>query len=240
MRRFIVSTATLFAVMTAMFYSVGIAHANFMAYTTEADFLGAITGFVDKRTLDFESLDAGALLPSGSTVDGITFNYSIDDLDMIISDTFDNTSGENSLGINDGGDNVFLSGDTFMMSFDRTIHALGLYVICTPQGVIAGDFELSAGAGSVFNSGTPALILPDTGEAFFLGLVETDVNLGFTSAMLKSFDPEGVGLFEFNVDDITTAVVPEPGTLVLFSTGVLGGLLWRRRLTSRFRRRLSQ
>ena len=146
---------------------------------------------------------------------------------MIVSSGFDTTSGVNYLGIDDGGGEVFLSGDAFTMSFGATINAVGLFVIGSPGDVLGGDFELTAGAGSVFNAGTPEATLGDGGEVFFLGLIDT---VGFTSAMLESFDPLQEGLFEFNVDDIVTAAaVPEPGTMALFGLGVLGMAVARRR-----------
>ena len=149
---------------------------------------------------------------------------------MKVTDAFAQTTsgGTNALGL-DVLDEAFLSGDSFIMTFDQTIHALGLFVIGSPGDVLAGDFALSTGAGSVFNVDTPDRTVADGGEAFFLGLVATDASLGFTSAMLESFDPQGVGLFVFNVDDITTALVPEPGTLVLLGTGLGVVFWWRRR-----------
>jgi len=206
----------------------GSVHAALLPFTSEADFLAAI--FVDRRTLDFESLPANTLLPSGSTIDGITLTYSIGGLTMKVTDAFAQTTsgGTNALGL-DVLDEAFLSGDSFIMTFDQTIHALGLFVIGSPGDVLAGDFALSTGAGSVFNVDTPDRTVADGGEAFFLGLVATDASLGFTSAMLESFDPQGVGLFVFNVDDITTALVPEPGTLVLLGTGLGVVFWWRRR-----------
>ena len=93
----------------------GSVSAALVSYTNEADFLAAIAPLPIQQTVDFESLSAGEVIPSGTTVDGITFNYSIDGLQMNIGDTFDTTSPNNYLGLDDGGDGVFLSGDSFTM-----------------------------------------------------------------------------------------------------------------------------
>ena len=98
---------------------------------------------------------------------------------------------------------------------------------CAPQVPASVDVALRAGGGSVHNVASPDRVLADGGEAFFLGLIEPNPSLAFTSAGLESFDPNQLGLFFFTVDDITTAVVPEPGTFGLFGAGLVGATLWR-------------
>lgn len=219
--------ARLSGVLTALGLVLGIlvlGHSAPVTFTDKASFDAAIAG-LSSATLDFDSLPADTLIASGDTVDGITFTFNIAGLDMIVSDIFDTTSPTNYLGLDDGADEVFLSGDTFTMTFDRTLVALGLFVIGSPGDVLAGDVALAIATGSVFNAGTPDQVLGDGGEAFFLGLLEPT---GFTMAELISFDPQGLGLFEFTVDDITTAT-PEPSTLLLFASGLLGVAAWGRR-----------
>jgi hypothetical protein len=90
----------------------------------------------------------------------------------------------------------------------------------------------------VSNSAIPDRLVSD-GQAFFLGLVETDLTLGFTSAILEGIVPaSGNAFLAFTVDDITIAgdiavsQVPEPGVFSMMLAG-LGLLALRRRREKR-------
>ena len=172
----------------------GSANAVPLTYTSESNFLSAVSnlGLPGLQTLNFGSISTGTTIPSGTAVNGITFTYDMYDLYgeyMIVepfNEIYDTTSPPNYLGL-DNPDGAFVGGDMFTMDFDRTLSALRLYVIGSPDDVWADDLELFTSAGSVFNSNTPDQILGDGGEAFFLGIIETDPNLGFKSAELYSF-----------------------------------------------------
>ena len=60
-------------------------------------------------------------------------------------------------------------------------------------------------------------MLPDGGLVYFIGLVS---DTPFSAAQIR-FNPESVGTFLYNVDDITTAPIPEPGASLLFCAGAL-------------------
>ena len=204
---------------------------TYTTYTNSTAFFSALPG--TPSILDFETETPGAVVPSGSAVGGINFTYSLDGgtLDLIVSTGFDTVSGANYLGVDDGFDEVFLSGDGFTMTYGGAINAVGLFIIGSPGDVIGGDFELTAGSGSVFNIGAAEATLGDGGDVFFLGIIDT---VGFTSATLTSFDPQQQGFFSYTIDDIVSAsasasAIPEPGMLELFGRALMGIAVARRR-----------
>jgi hypothetical protein len=210
----------------------GPANASITTYVSRTAFLFdlAALNFVDVQTLNFDSQAVGDIIAGGDSLEGVTFNYSILGNQIKIDNFFDTTSPENYIGLNNP-EGAFIYGDSFTMTFNRTIHAVGLYVIAETEAVLADDFELSTTAGSALNSGTRDVLLSD-GEAFFIGLIETDFNLGFSSATFAgTLDPASVN-YVFNVDDITSAVnpVPLPAALILLGTGVVPLIGLRRKL----------
>ncbi len=196
-------------------------HGMVITYTSQSDFMAGIAT-LETMTLDFESQIPPELIASGETRGDVTFHYAIPDYSLVVDDFYNATSGSNYLGL-DSIDGAFLGGDGLTLTFGRTLHALGLYVIGEYDAIWAGDITLSAGGGSVFTPGGPGLDILD-GEAFFLGIFDSS---GFTSASLSSTPFNYI----FNIDDITTAAaapVPEPGTFLLLGIGLCGSLAWRR------------
>src|SRR5262245_61116459 len=95
------------------------------SFTTSTGFEAGLLGTATVSRLDFEGVAAGTLLPSGSSLGGVTFTYSIDSLSMKVTNSFDTTSPTNSLGLT-GGDEAFLDGDTITLSLGQPLFALGL------------------------------------------------------------------------------------------------------------------
>ncbi len=219
--------------VTGCLLVAGSAKAILTSYTSKAAFDAAIASLSDVQTIDFESDLPGTAFISGTGTGGLTFTYSIAGPSTLqVSDTFGTTSGLNYLGL-DNPDTAFYLGDSFTIIFNRIVSAAGLYLIAGSDAQ-AGDMQLSVTGGSVFNSATADTLVSD-GQAFFLGLLESDPALGFTSATVSGvFTPNA--FLAFTADDITSAAsagsaIPEPGGwgLVLASLAALAAFKRRRR-----------
>lgn len=208
-----------------------VANAALVTYTNQAAFMAALPGTV--TTLDFESVTAPFIINSGDTLDGITFNYNFgpgQPVDMQVSSSLDTdyatTSGTNFLGTDDA--DIFLDDDDFSMDFSA-VNAIGLYIITaeTPNFTLYDDdIQLTAGSGTAFlDVDALQFTLSDGSRVYFLGLIDTSGN--FTTASLDT--PNSSEGFLYNIDDITTSVVPLPGALWLFVSGLLGLITVRRR-----------
>jgi hypothetical protein len=205
----------LLCVMYTLLLSVS-ANAAIITYTDEASFLAALSG--PASTLDFDSTSVGTLIPSGNSLGEVTFTYNISGLDMKVVNDFDTTSPNNYLGINDAGNfDLFIAGDEFSMSFASPVNAIGLYII-SGDPLLSGDVSLLTSAGNALNSGVVDITLGDGGLAYYIGLIS---DTAFTSADI-AFDAGAIETFLYSVDDITTSVVPIPGAVWLFGSGLLG------------------
>ena len=191
-----------------------VANAAVATFTSRAAFDAATANFEGVEILDFDGVPDETLIPSGSSLDGVTFTYTIGDqlgsYELLVIDSFETTSGLHSLGLTFG--DVLLSGDAFTMTFDRTIHAVGLFALASLLN--AGEVELQIpGKGSVGNATEADHALPGGGgSAWFLGVVETDPAApGLDAVDVVSSAPPGDD-FEWNVDDVVSAAAPEPGS----------------------------
>ena len=164
-------------------------------------------------TIDFDSLVSGSLVNS---INGVTFSSSVTPefgLDLIVSSVFDTSSGENYLGVGDGGSGAFFPGDTIDLVFDAAITSLSINFIST-SNTPPNTFSITTLFGSS-SSGTPDSVLPDTGEVFNVMFTSATP---FTSAQL--YGGAG-GAHTYNIDDISFTVVPVSPALLLFTSGLL-------------------
>lgn len=168
-----------------------------LVFTNSSDFQAAVSdyGYCSQK-IDFESSLPATEYPYGSTIKDLRFLYDLP-LDLIVDDTFDAASGNNYLGVS--GDNAFLSGDMLDLHFIQTIYAIGLHFLCSPGDVRYGDFELQVANMKGINSSNPDMLLSDGTEAFFIGIVDTDINSGFSIATLSNLIQAE---YEFHIDDI--------------------------------------
>ena len=215
------------SIWACLFFVSGAAQGAVSTFTSKAAFDAAIGGLAAVQRVDFDAVPSGTTFLSGAGTGGLTFTYSIAGPSTLqVSSTFGTTSGSNYLGL-DNPDTAFYLGDSVTINFNRTVNAVGLYVIAGSDAQ-AGDVQLSIANGSVFNAAVADTLVSD-GQAFYIGLIESDVDLGFTSATLTGTDIPGAFL-AFTVDDITSAVsaVPEPESWLLLLTG-LGAVFARAR-----------
>jgi len=191
------------------------ARAVVTGYTSEAEFDAAIAGLVQTAGTDFDAIAANTVIPNNTTIGGIRFTFSIGNgLPLVIVDEFPTTSGTHALGVDV--DRVFLSGDAFTIHFPPST-AVGLHLI--GEDMQPGDAALDTATADVL-LGEPEGTLADGSKVFFLGLVESDPDLAFTSATVSSFLASGVGDYVWNADDVRAA--PEPGASAAALAAVLG------------------
>jgi hypothetical protein len=232
-------TAGLVATLIGCIIALGVtppAHAIIATYTNSNDFYTDLASLgLTPTTLDFDAESPGDTIADGATYGGITFsNFTYNSLGgltnepIIFTDVFDTTSGDISLGFDDGFDSVFVNDDEFEMTFGG-LNALGLFIITT-EDMLSGDISLEFGATNVaVDTLDLVTTLGDGGLVYFLGVINSESLV--TSAAIRSFiDPDNI-FFEYNIDDITHAVaVPELSScLFVGAVGVLAAFICRSR-----------
>lgn len=186
------------------------------------------------ETINFDGLSPGdgvGTILVGTI--GVTFPPNISGYALVVSGTFDTTSGENSLGVADG-DRVFLYGDVVTLSFSIPVVSLSANFIST--AVDSGEvFKIVAGSESSFGNlnllyGVDG-ILPDGGEVYTVSFSSVTP---FSTASLVSLVPDDgaeFSFYSFNIDDISftpaVAPIPEPATMVLLGVGLMAILFGR-------------
>src|SRR6185503_20033053 len=130
------------------------ASATTVAYTDKSSYDAATAALTATQLENFDGIPENTQYPSGSGPAPLTFTYSIPGYLLTVNSGFETTSGTNFLGLNNAsltfGDKAFNLGDSFTISFGRTVNAVGLYLVAGDDAM-PGDLELSTSTGSVFN-----------------------------------------------------------------------------------------
>lgn len=205
------------ALLSAALLAMSGAQASVNTYTDQVSFLDGIQSFNAAKLIDFEtpssSLSAAAFTVSGTlAVGGVP--------QVIVDPSLWSTSGSAFLGANDPGNlGQFSSGDSITFTFGSVVHAFGLFAVAGSD-VVAGDFTLSANGHVVSNADQGQALTDGAGSyGYFLGLVATTPDEGFSSITLSSTDH----FYVYAADDVRyayTPAVPEPATWTMVFLGL--------------------
>jgi hypothetical protein len=208
--------------------SATVAFAGTSPYTTLATFQAATSALT---TDNFDSLTPPVVIPNGTALGPLTYNYSINGGTGLLEvvNLFPTTSGLNYLGSDDPTTAAFFASDSLTFTLPSPKTAFGLYIVGN-GGYLAGTFTLSAGLETAQNSATPDVTIDAFGDvAYFLGITSTTPFSSATIALTTSGNPGDGPLW--NLDDLTWGssnnAVPEPGTLLLIGTGLLATVMRR-------------
>lgn len=195
-----------------LFALTGVICASTTTYTSRADFYAANPGVTIQG---WDSITSGTTITS---LDGI--NYISSTGTALVTNAFQSLSTPNTLGEDVNG--FFLPTDTMTFVFPTAITAFGVSI--NTFDTTTGGYTATDEHGDVILSSFDPFPGFSTGE--FVGFTSTE---GFTSVTIAA--PGGMA---FTLDDLayggSTSPTPEPGSLLLLGSGVVGlaGIVRRR------------
>ncbi len=207
-----------------LFFAMQPVQAAVVGYTDITGFNTAISGYITD-TLNFDAMNDMDLIASGSTVQGMAFNYDFGGFSMMVVDAdvvgISTTSPTNYLGTNNG--DMFQDGDNFSIVFDSPVNAFGVSIMTSDQ-MFDGDISLLVNNSNVdLVASAIQQTLSDGSDVYFLGALDP---VGINSI---EFSTIGGGFFLYTLDDMRTAVVPVPAAFWLFVSGLAGMIALSRR-----------
>ncbi|MDP6414115.1 MAG: hypothetical protein QGG54_03660 [Gammaproteobacteria bacterium] len=165
-----------------------------LLYIDQEAFSVALPGI--PTTVNFDSATADIMIPSGSSVDGITFSYALDGVKLKVStesgSSYSMTSSGQFLGSDDA--DILQDGDTIILSFSP-ISAIGLFMLSN-DALDNDDILLSAGGATVklAAANVQGLPLSDGSAVYFLGIIDEEST--FSTATVTT---QGYGEFLFRL-----------------------------------------
>ncbi|MBN8988325.1 MAG: PEP-CTERM sorting domain-containing protein [Rhizobiales bacterium] len=192
--------ATLFGIL-----SVG-NQTHAATYTSSSAFASATSGLTVEN---YGSYSAGTLVPSGSTLGGLTYSFNTaSGLGGIITNQFNSFTGT-SLGASQNGAQFFFGNEGFTVTFASAVTAFGLFANVN----LGTSFVLSTTAGSLAQT----INAYDTSTFGFFGITSATP---FSSATFTSQN----AISTFNIPEIEfrVAAVPEPSTWAMMILGFVG------------------
>jgi hypothetical protein len=186
-----------------------IAHAT--TFTSSSAFAAATGSLIVEN---YGAYSAGTLIPQGSTLGALTYSFSTGaSLGGVITNLYNSFSGDSlaakqSPGPLTSGD-FYFSGEGFTATFPFAVDAVGIFDN-TFQPINA---TISTSAGSA----SAAISSYDTATFDFLGLT---TSTAFTSATFTETGTSGYNIVE--IEYHRAAPVPEPSSLLLLASGLIG------------------
>lgn len=178
--------------------------------------------------IDFDDLAPGT--PVGE-ISGVGFSENVPGYALAVVSRFETSSGQNGLGIADGGFEVLFPGDVITLDFATPVESLEIRFVSSPN-TPAGVFSIASTTGVATSGTSPDQVLADQGEVFSVSLEPAGP---FEQAVITA----GEGLYSFNLDDIRFVPEPAVGVALLHGAALLLLLRRTRRRPRSARRRLS-
>jgi hypothetical protein len=195
-----------------------------ITYTSSAAFNAAASG-IPLTVENYSTGLAGQLISNGGTFDGLTYSFiagpSATLTGGIITNQFNSFSGLSLGGNQSTGAQFFFGGDGVTITFANPINAVGVFF---NVNLNSGNYDLQ----SLVGTAAVGSASYDTSTFVFDGLISStafsSITLVSTSATLGVYNvPE----IEFGASP--TQTVPEPVTVSIFVTGLVGAAALRRR-----------
>ena len=188
------------------------ADATVVSFTSSAAFDAAVAG----GTVIVEQYATGTngqTIANGGSFDGLTYSFAAGPLGTltggIITNEFNSFSGLSAAGNQSTGQHFFFGGDQVTVAFPAPITAVGVFF---NVNLGSGNYDLVTPVEGVVTGSA----VYDTSTFVFDGITST---IPFSSITLVS---ENASLGSYNIPEIEFAPVPEPATLTLVLTALLG------------------